>query len=266
MKIGDWYVNSEASMPEVEPRVEAARTWIHNIETITDNTRDAEAERLLNGVLNRAAVARPDKEKDIVLLQGYERPTIFLIPLFREDQDISSTTRIIMGEHASQITRYTENTPGRIYFNAETSLTSLLKSVLIFHEAKHAELFEANQFREGDELDWWHEEAAVFNFEFRLLNKLIGSSYEGLITNTALRLTMDKNSSSDIKAGSPQAILPGIDTLDETFGSEHSPQELGLRNFIVWLNAIFRILERSRPSTVNQDKARFLQRIYENAR
>lgn len=266
MKVDNQYVNSEISAPELESRVEAAQTWIQDIETITDTTQDTEAERLLNGVLNKAAVARPDKEKDTVFLQGYEQPTIFLIPLFREDRDISDTTRIIMGEHASQIARYTENTPGRIYFNAETPLTSLLKGILILHEAKHAELFETNQFREGNELDWWYEEAAVFDFEFRLLNRLIGKPYEDLITNTALRLAMDNNSSSDLKADPPQAILPGIDTLDEIFGSESSPQELSLRNFIVWLNAVFRILERSRPSAVNQDKAWFLQRVYENIR
>lgn len=262
MEISTWYVNSELVPEEIAHRKEAAQEWADSMYAVIEKTQDQEALELLNGALSGIAIGRPDTEKHLVPIQGPEQPTVVFVPLFSEDTDINDTTRMMMDQNLPQAALYTENTPGRIYFNAQAPLSPMLKGILMLHEAKHAELHGSNQFREGQELDHWHEEVAAFEFEFRLLRKLCGKQYEDLINNL-VPYFIEVYGGKDGQVGALPR-LSSIDTalVDEVFGVSHSEHELRITKSIVWVDVAFRMWENTYADTAERDKATFLRQIY----
>ncbi|MCA9348915.1 hypothetical protein KC878_02095 [Candidatus Saccharibacteria bacterium] len=262
MEIGNWYVNPELQLEEIERRRRAAHEWATSIHKVVEKTNDVEAQDLLNGVLSGIAVGLPDPERHLIPVQGPEQPTVVLVPLFADDADINDTTRLIMNPNSSQAARYTENRPGRIYFNAEIELSPLLKGILMLHEAKHAEIYEANRFREGTELDHWHEEVATFEFEFRLLQELCGKQYKDLMEKEVQRF-IEEYDDKDGRGGTlPEPRSIDMTVVDEVFGVINSERERHLRNSIVWMDITFRMFDKIYPDTSGRDKAKFLRQLY----
>lgn len=262
MEISNSYVNPELQAVDIEKRRQAAQTWADGMQAVVDKTQDPDAQSLLAGVLSGVAVAQPDAERYLVPVQGPKRPTILLIPLFAEDANISDTNQQILAEKSSLAAYYTENIPGRIYFNADISLTPLLKGILMLHEAKHAAFFEAKQFREGNELDHWFEEVATFEFEFKLLEKLCGQHYEDYLAKM-LPVFVKEYDDIDGQGG----VLPNIHSvdgsvLDEIFGPSLSEREQGFRRSIIWIDTVFKMFEQVYPQTAATDKAQLLRQLY----
>lgn len=169
---------------------------------------------------------------------------------------------MMLSPNSSQAAYYTENRPGRIYFNNEVSLSSSLKGLLLLHEAKHAEIFETNQFRDGNELDHWLEEAAVFEFEFRLLRNLCGTPYDEMMDKTVARFIEEYGDKDDSGRTLPEPDTMDIRVVDEIFGPILSEREPSLRKSIVWMHATFRMLEAKYPEVAEIEKAKFLRHIY----
>lgn len=262
MEIGSWYINPELRPEEIERRRAAAQEWATSIHEVIEKTNDTEAQNLLNGVLSGIAVGLPDPERYLVPVQGPEKPTIVLVPLFTDDTDINDTTRLMMAPNSSQAAHYTENIPGRIYFNAEIALSPLLKGLLMLHEAKHAEIFETNQFREGKELDHWHEEVATFEFEFRLLQLLCGKQYEDSVEKEVQRFIEEYDDKDGHGGTLPQPHSIDTTVIDEVLGATNLEREHHLRKSIVWMGITFRMFEKIYPDTAERDKAKFLRQIY----
>jgi hypothetical protein len=262
MEIGNWYVNPELRPEEIAHRKEAAQQWADGIHKVVEETQDPEALELIKGVLSGIAIGQPDAERHLVPIQGPEQPTIVLIPLFTKDADINDTTRMMMDPSTSQAARYTENRPGRIYFNAEIAMSPLLKGILMLHEAKHADSYETNQFREGQELDHWHEEVAIFEFEFRLLQKLCGKGYEELMDKEVPRFIEEYDDKNGRGGTLPKPASIDTTIVDGVFGATDSERERQLRKSIVWMDVTFRMFNKIYADTAERDKAKFLRQIY----
>jgi len=262
MEIGNWYVNPELDSGEIERRTQAAQEWVNGIYEVVEKTKDTEAQRLLNGVLGGIAVGLPDPEQYLVPVQGPEQPTIFIVPLFTSDTDASEVTKMMMNPNSSLAAYYTENKPGRIYFNSEVEMSPLLRGLLMLHEAKHAEIFESNQFSKRHELDHWLEEVATFEFEFKLLQKLCGKSYEELIDESVARF-IEEYGDKDGQGGTlPRPGSIDIAAVDEVFGPSRSERERTLRKSLVWMDMVFQIFEQADPDTAQMNKAKFVRQIY----
>jgi hypothetical protein len=262
MEIGNWYVNPELQPEETAKRREAAQQWAEGVNEVAEKTQDPEALDLINSVLSEIAIGQPDAERHLVPIQGPEQPTIVLVPLFAEDTDINNTTRMILDPHSFLAAYYTEDKPGRMYFNAEIVLSPLLKGILMLHEAKHAELYETNQFREGKELDHWLEEVATFEFEFRLLQELCGQTYKALMSREVPRF-IEEYGDKDGRGGTlPKPASIDTTTIDDAFGVISSERERQLRKSIVWMDVTFRMLDDIYATTADRDKAMFLRQIY----
>lgn len=262
MEIGNWYVNSELDSGEIERRTQASQEWVNSIHGVVEKTQDTEAQHLLNGVLGGIAVGLPDPERYLIPVQGPEQPTIIFVPLFTSDTDVSELTKMMMSPNSSQAAHYTENRPGRIYFNSEVKLSPFLQGLLMLHEAKHADIFESHQFREGHELDHWLEEVATFEFEFKLLQKLCGKSYEELVDKSVARFIEEYVDKDGLGGTLPKPGSIDIAAIDEVFGPSLSEREPTLRKSIVWMDVVFRMFEQIYPDTAQRDKAKFLRQIY----
>ena len=262
MEIGTWYVNHELTPDEIERRTHSAQEWANSVNEVVEKTQDIEAKHLLNSVLSGIAVGLPDPERYLIPVKGPENPTIIFVPIFNSDSEINNITKMMTSPNSSQAAYYTENRPGRIYFNGEVAISSLLRGVLMLHEAKHAQFFESNQFRQGNDLDHWYEEMATFEFEFKLLQKLCGESYDEIIDKSVARF-IDEYDDKDGKGVTlPQAGSLDINAIEEILGPSLSEREPALRKSIVWMNVVFRMIEAIYPDTAARDKAMFLRQIY----
>jgi hypothetical protein len=261
MRISSQYTNEELPSAEIERRVRAAQAWVDGVAAVADRVHDLEVDRLTNGVLRHIGVARPDRESYIEPVQGSLRPSILFIPLFPEDAVRSDTARLLIAPDASFGAVYRENRPGRIYMNAELRLSALLRGILILHEAKHAELYEAGVYRDDLNRDHWYEESAVFDFEFRLLREL-SPAYGEAIAKLCAALSKQYDSlQTRIDALHSTNALEAM-SLDDALGSSLSPEDTSIRWTIVRLDAICSMIAITHPDTAVDEKAKFLKRDY----
>jgi hypothetical protein len=143
MKIGNFYVNPELDRAEVDRRVEAAQSWLDGMDEVVRHTKDDEATGLTEEMLSGVVVLKPSKRDVVVPVQGPEpeKLTIALIPLFKEDKRTTKTARQLMSEGSKEAARFTENDPGRVYFNAEIPMSGLWKGLIGLLEAKYISFF-----------------------------------------------------------------------------------------------------------------------------
>lgn len=261
MEISAWYKNPESEEGVMKKRLDAATYALDSISAIAGKIQDEEVTELINGVLRDVAVGLPDSQRYLVPIQGSDQPTIVFVPLFTEDTDINKTTKSLMMPSLVQAARFTENNPGRIYFNAEIPLSPLLNGLVMLHEAKHALIYESGLFRNGEELDYWREEVNVFEFELRLLRQICGDEYDTFVAKTMERFVNFYND-QDGKGGTllgPESI--DIGQMGEGLGTSTSERDAKLRRSIVWMDVVFRMFDKVYPKTSTDDKSRLLQQM-----
>ena len=264
MPISNWYINSDLAEEEIKKRVDAAKAWLEGLNLVVKMTKDAEALELLNGVLSNVGVARPHKVKIIEPVQGPEEPTLILVPLFSEDAKLTDTTRLLMVVNDSDLpptAYFIENKPGRIYFNGTTMLSRLVKGLVALHEAKHSQFYEDYKLHKGKKLDNWREETLAFEFEFRLISKLCGTTYDKFLKLQTKRFIKEYDDH-----GGEGGMLPGPEllqasTIDYVFGLSKSKREAEIRRSLLWTATIFRMFEQLYPTTADSHKDMFMEEI-----
>lgn len=264
MKIGNFYVNPEIGDTEVSSRVEAAQGWLDGMYTVIELTGDAEATTLGKRLLSGVVVLKPDAEDFVIPVQGPKRRkiTLSLVPLLAEDEEATDTTRQLMAEHSTEAARFTENVPGRVYFNGEVAISPIWKGLIGLHEVKHAELFKAGKHRNDDPADHWLEEAEVFEFEHRLMEKLGGQVYSDEVGSmvVALAEANPEVDPSELKLGGPSDVREAF--LNDVFGESESEREEHIRASTVWIDVALRFLGQKFPDSADLEKALFLEQIY----
>jgi hypothetical protein len=227
-------------------------------------THDEEAVRLSDEMLSGVVVLKPHRRDIVVPVQGPEPDTltIALVPLLKEDKKTTKTARQLLSDSSKEAARFTENDPGRVYFNAEIPMSGLWKGLIGLHEVKHAKLYRQGEYRDGDEMDHWTEEADVFSFEHRLMEILGGEAYRARMAEmvTSLAKANPGDNPPQLQLGNPSAL--DLDFLDEIFGPNQSDRERTIRASTVWIDLVLRVLDQKFPDDPLGEKAHFLRQIY----
>ena len=255
MKISHSFQNPEIDSEDRVRRVLAAQSWLDGATATAWQTQNETAVELMATILSEPAVLKPDPVTFIVPIQGPVKPTIFLIPIMLDDQDVNDTTIMMLAPDASQSARYTENKPGRIYFAGEFDISPKLKGLLLLHEAMHAFYHETNQYRTGDDLDHWTEEVATFEFEFQLLSEICGDRYSRLMAKQVEKFRTLYTDLDGTGGKLPEPKTVDIKPLVAGLGVAISDHEIRLRQSIVWINTAYRLFDQIYPDTAGRDKA-----------
>ena len=258
IRISNEYANPNVPDSEAHRRVDAAQSWLDGAVSIAERLNDAEVNELTSNTLQAIGVCRPDKEMYTSPVCGPLRPSVILVPLFREDANTTDTSRDLLNPYARQVASFRENTPGRIYVNADLRLSTLLKGLLLLHEAKHAQLYKSITLRNHP--SHYDEETVVYAFEFRVISAL-DTSYRETINKLAQSFVTSFNHPADRKklfAGSDVVTSAPLDT---ALGPSFSEEEDGIRRTIVWFGTVFRVLEKYYMNDAVTEKAAFLQQI-----
>jgi hypothetical protein len=184
------------------------------------------------------------------------------LKLLKEDKKTTKTARQLLSDSSKEAARFTENDPGRVYFNAEIPMSGLWKGLIGLHEVKHAKLYRQGEYRDGDEMDHWTEEADVFSFEHRLMEILGGEAYRARMAEmvTSLAKANPGDNPPQLQLGNPSAL--DLDFLDEIFGPNQSDRERTIRASTVWIDLVLRVLDQKFPDDPLGEKAHFLRQIY----
>ncbi len=252
MHVGEVFINPEIEKNDAREHVVAAESWLNACERVAKQTNNEYASSLISTFVENAAVCKPAVQ-GFTPIQGPEVPSIFIIPILSGEENLNETTKELTIVK-SQGARFTENIPGRIYFDGTMEMSELWKGLILLHELNHADNYTGSKYP-SDHSEHWEEEVDVFMFEHQLLGIIGGDAYK-TYANRQLGRLLDEYKKSG------QRIIPPItdlDLLDTILVKSLSNDEVKARTSVVFMDIVFKMFDEMYPSNARKEKASFLQ-------
>ncbi len=215
---------SELDMME---RYELAKSWALAAKQIAETTQDSEALEVWDFLNTRTIVGAPIPEGGVVSFfrEKPSRPAedyAVLTPIIKKDvtrlPDKDRRKDFAIGNLKATAT-YQEGS--RAIYLPLSGFQNPGKGIILLHEGKHAWFDLEKKIDRNAKDSFWVEEARVFEFEFRLLNLLIGKPYTDLIARVTGSIASQKqnpallNASYKATSQDRKIISKGLETNDE---------------------------------------------------
>lgn len=235
---------------------------------IIDKTQDEDAKAVLEYLRESVFLCAPyphsAKLATLILESGNKDAKVHLgiVPLADGDQNISSSWK--EAYEAKTVSAFTGSDQfPMIILGSQIKLPQFWKGLIFLHEGNHA-LAHAAEI--ADEVEDELEKRAIWEFhayqmEVNLISKLFGNAYEKILEQEIRRLEKQYLTDKGI-------IHPDFETaavnLVGVFGPVQSHMDKGVRGSMLWIHAVFRLLEKYHPEDPTSEKINFLWTMYKN--
>jgi hypothetical protein len=235
---------------------------------IVDKTQDEDAKAVLEYLQESAFLCapypHPAKMATIVLESGNKNSQTHLgiVPLANGDQKISNAWS--EAYEAKTVSAFTGSDQfPMIILGSQINLPQIWKGLIFLHEGNHALAHAAGI---ADDIDDELLKRAIWEFhayqmEVNLISKLFDKAYEKVLEQEIRRLEMQYKIDEGI-------IMPDFEAaaanLVGIFGPVQSHIDEGVRGSILWIHAVFRILEKHYPEDPTTEKINFLWTMYKD--
>lgn len=153
----------------------------------------------------------------------------------------------------------------QLVLKESSQLSKTWQGLILIHEGSHALALAANVFGEIEDplMRRSIDELYAYSLETELAEKIGGAEYSKLIQEEVKRLEKGYKNGKQISIPDYPRYTS---RLDKIFGKSNSKLEIGVRGSILWITAVFRVIEKSyaSPDEQQQRKADFLWSAYKD--
>ena len=235
---------------EEELHLEAKKKWLHALYVLCEKTNDSEAFAVYE-MLTRSVAVMPDGQK-LKRLETNDNPyPVLFIPVMTTDTSNKYLLGFFLHDQPNiRSCFYWDMLCVRDY----QPCSEFTRGALLLHEGSHAmrkyRTFDFEDYNRGE------EEIKAYELEFRVEEKYLGEAYVaelqnevkrfcGLLAETGMtKLGREFHSSIIQKKLSYPELIP-------IFSCPMDVEELGMREYAFWINAVFRFIkENAEPEDV----------------
>jgi hypothetical protein len=139
------------------------------------------------------------------------------------------------------------------------------QGLILIHEGSHALAYAANVFQEVEDplMRRVLDEMCAYSLEIELVEKIGGEAYQTFLKEEIERIGKDYADKKSI-------LLPNYslykDRHEKIFGKSNSELETAVRGSVCWINAVFRLIDKTHDSEEERAKHKvdFLYSSYKN--
>jgi hypothetical protein len=187
-----------------------------------------------------------------------------VVPLLKKDRNASKEWKEAYDENLAAF-HFPDPKQPLLVLKESSQLSGTWQGLILIHEGSHALAFAAHVFDEIEDplKRKTMDEFYAYSLEAELAEKIGGQEYSKLIQEEVKRLEQDYRKSKKI----PVPDYPRYSSrLDKIFGKSYSKLETGVRGSILWITAVFHVIDKSykSPDEQQQRKADFLWSAYKN--
>lgn len=170
----------------VDARINIANEWITAAYQVTKRTKNDQALELLRYVKSNGAIGIPTPGETIspVYMQPPDDAVdyFYITPLLPNDKqrlEASDHRLELLKDEPPVVARFAEGT--RAIYLSPKQICLLGKGIILLHELTHTTKHPSKEASQADEHSLWEEEAEVLQFEFELLESLLGTPYRNAL-------------------------------------------------------------------------------------
>lgn len=269
---GDGNLTDSQRMAEIEKRKPLMNEIFEAAQKIVDKTRDEDAKAVLEYLRESAFLCAPyvhpnhqDKLATIVLESAKKDTRVILgiVPLIEGDQNVSkSWAEAYYANTASAF--FGAGSFPLIVLGSQIKLPELLKGLISLHEGHHALADAAEVFDDIDDpyLQRALIELTAYEMETRLLAKFLGAEYEKLLAEEMRRV--EKSYKEDGSVPKPDYQHGNGQKMSQFLGPVQSDMDRGVRESLLWIHGVFRVMEKYHSDDPDKAKIDFLWTMYKD--
>lgn len=262
-------VQAMAASSDLAQRKQIIKQELSEGDKIAKLTKNENALAIMKFLHESAFIGQPIYNKNgravkIVEVGGKKDYYLCIVPLIKKDRNVSNEWKEAYDSNLAAFHVPDPKQP-QMVLKESSQLSRTWQGLVLIHEGSHALAFAANVFSDIEDpierrtLD----ELFAYSLETELAEKLGGPEYSKLVQEEVKRLEQGYKKSKEIHL--PDYLRYSA-RLDKIFGKSCSKLETGVRGSILWITAVFRVIEKSyaSPDEQQQRKADFLWSAYKN--
>jgi hypothetical protein len=266
----DGNLTDSQRMTEIAKRKPLMDDVFEAAQKIVDKTKDEDAKAVLEFLRESAFLCapyfhpdRPDNLASIVLESARKdaRAVLGIVPLIEGDQNVSKAwAREYAAKTASAF--FGEGPFPLIVVGSQTSMPEFWKGLIFLHEGHHALADAASVFDDIDDpyLKRALVESTAYEMETRLISKYYGTEYEKLLAEETRRV--EDSYKKDGSIPMPDYENGNGSKMSQFLGPVQSRMDRGVRESLLWIHGVFRVMEKYHPEDPEKAKVDFLWTMY----
>jgi len=254
--------NAKLPQPEVESRNEiTTKCFMAGVEVTkkTDNTKALYIMELLATTCVPATPIHTEEGASIHIEATPDKNsefTLFVVPLLPEDAEVDGWWKSqVENKMNSAVFHPAGKSSGILILNMSDKISPTWMGLIIIHMganiADHVS-GDLDQFNDDPLLQRAITETNAYAVEIELAEAIGGKEYSKLVDLEVAR-QKEEYAKGSVK---PPDYKSYTEQLNAIFGKSKSEEEDGIRNSILWINGIFRMIDNSTNSQVDSDNAK----------
>lgn len=232
-------------------------------------TKNENAAAIMKFLHEVAYIGEPVYDKNgravnIIEVGGEKDYYLCIVALLKKDRNVSKEWKEVYDGNLAAFHVPDPEQP-QLVLKESSQLSKTWQGLILIHEGSHALALAANVFGEIDDplMRRSIDEFYAYSVETELAEKIGGVEYSKLIQEEIGRLEAGYTKGKQISIPDYPRYTS---RLDKIFGKSNSKLEIGVRGSILWITAVFRVIEKNYASSDEQRKHKvdFLWSAYKN--
>ncbi|OIQ04046.1 MAG: hypothetical protein COZ27_02405 [Candidatus Moranbacteria bacterium CG_4_10_14_3_um_filter_41_65] len=263
------FVQTATASSDLAQRKEIIKQEFAEGDKIAKLTKNENAVAIMKFLHESAFIGQPIYNKNgrtvkFVEVGGKKDYYLCIVPLLKKDRGASKEWREAYDENLAAFHIPDPRQP-LLVLKERSQFSGTWQGLILIHEGSHALAFAANVFNDiEDSLKRrTMDELYAYSLEAELAEKIGGQEYSKLIQEEVKRLEQGYRKNKEISIPDYPRYSA---RLDKIFGKSCSKLETGVRGSILWITAVFHVIEKNykSPDEQQQRKADFLWSAYKN--
>ena len=243
-----------------------ANQYLEAAKEIPKKINDVRINSVVEYLTGSHVVLAPSKNRHLKVVSKYGRkPKYGILPLFDEDKEKSPAWKKLIDEKRCAITSGEANNLPIIVIKGNNGFSRLWKGLLLFHQGARLTFGKEGLFDDvtNPPLRKAVEEFTAYELEMDILSAYGGDEYAKLLDQEVGRIEKLKGESESIP--SPNYRLYKKE-LTKLFGRANSKMETTTRQSILWLHAVYTLIDRKLGAKIlaDDEKIQFMMNCYAN--
>lgn len=262
-------VQAMAASSDLAERKQVVKQELAEGDRIAKLTKNENALAIMKFLHETTFIGQPIYNKNgravkFVEVGGKKDYYLCIVPLLKKDRNVSKEWKEAYDENLAAF-HIPDPRQALLVLKESSQLSKTWQGLILIHEGSHALAFAANVFADIEDplKRRVMDELYAYSLEAELAEKIGGKEYSKLVWEEVKRLEQGYKKNKEIS-------LPDYPRysarLDKIFGKSCSKLETGVRGSILWITAVFHVIEKSysNPDEQQQRKADFLWSAYKN--